>query len=135
MNYYLLLGIPHDADADTIRSAFRTLARRYHPDAGEGSSAERFREVLAAYETLNDPTRRLRYDRTLRNASPSLAQYVEPLRAHTVPEPMLRPSTRVVRTNSISEPLDPDRVEQLIEELFESWNEVFFGVPRRRDRA
>ena len=65
MNYYVLLGISQDADADTIRSAFRALARRYHPDAGEGSSAERFREILTAYETLNDPARRWHHDRTL----------------------------------------------------------------------
>ena len=135
MNYYLLLGVPQDADAETIRSAFRVLARRYHPDAGEGSSAERFREVLAAYETLNDPTRRLRYDRTLKKTRASRAQYMEPLTAETFPEPMLRPRTRVVRTNLTSEPLDPNRFEQLIEEFFESWDEIFFGAPRQRDRG
>jgi curved DNA-binding protein len=85
MNYYLLLGVPQDADAETIRSAFRVLARRYHPDAGEGSSADRFREVLVAYETLNDPTRRLCYDRTLRSTRAARAQYVEPLTAETLP--------------------------------------------------
>jgi curved DNA-binding protein CbpA len=128
MNYYVLLGVSQDADAETIRSAFRVLARRYHPDAGEGSSAERFREVLAAYETLNDPTRRLCYDRTLKKMRASRAQYVEPLRAETVPEPMLRSGTRIVRTNSTSEPLDPIRFEQLIEEWFAS-------LARRRERT
>ena len=139
MNYYLLLGVPQDASADSIRSAFRVLARRYHPDAGDGSSVERFREVLAAYETLNDPTRRLCYDRTLRNIRASRPpRYVEPLRAGTVPEPMLRPRTRVVRTNFTNlmfEPLDPTRFEQLIEDLFESCDEIFFGASRRRDRG
>ena len=52
MNYYILLGVAQDADADTIRSAFRGLARRYHPDAGEGSSADRFREVLVSYRPI-----------------------------------------------------------------------------------
>jgi DnaJ-class molecular chaperone len=47
-----------------IRTAFRTLARRYHPDAGSGSSAQRFREVVEAYETLSDPIQRRRYDET-----------------------------------------------------------------------
>src|SRR3982751_5078537 len=65
MNYYLVLDVPTTADADTIRKAFRTLARRYHPDAGTGSSAQRFREVVEAYETLSDPIRRRRYDGTL----------------------------------------------------------------------
>lgn len=135
MNYYLLLGVPQDAGADTIRSAFRILARRYHPDAGEGSSAERFREVLAAYETLNDPTRRLCYDRTLRRAPVSRVPYVEPLRAEPFPEPMLSPITRTVHTNLVYEQFDPTRFDQLIEELFQSWGEMFLGAPRRRDRA
>ena len=132
MNYYLLLGVPQDADADTIRSAFRVLARRYHPDAGEGSSADRFRQILTAYETLNDPTRRLLYDRTLRNARVSRPLYVELLRPETFPEPMLRPKTRGVRANLVYEPIDPIRFEQLIEELFQSWDEIFLGRPRRR---
>jgi DnaJ domain len=37
MNYYVVLGIAEDADEETIRSAFRALARRYHPDVGVGS--------------------------------------------------------------------------------------------------
>jgi curved DNA-binding protein CbpA len=63
MNFYIVLGLPTTADA--IRTAFRTLARRYHRDAGAGSSAHRFREVVEAYETLSDPIRRRRYDETL----------------------------------------------------------------------
>lgn len=135
MNYYVLLGVPQDADVDEIRSAFRALARRYHPDAGEGSSADRFREILTAYETLNDPMRRLRYDRTLQSTRASRAQFVEPLTADPFPEPLLRPQTRVVRTNPVHEPFDPNRLDQLIEELFQSWDEIFFGAPRRRDRG
>jgi curved DNA-binding protein CbpA len=135
MNYYVLLGVPPDADADTIRSAFRVLARRYHPDAGQGSSAGRFREVLAAYETLNDPVRRLRYDRTLQDAGAATTQVVEPLRAEFFSEPVLRPKTRVVRTNLTYEPFSPIRLDQLIDELFQSWDEIFFGAPRRQDRG
>jgi len=97
MNYYLLLGVPQDADADTIRSAFRVLARRYHPDAGEGSSAERFREVLAAYETLNDPTRRRHYDRALQEGLLRRRPFVEPLSAQAAPEPMFSRRREVVR--------------------------------------
>jgi curved DNA-binding protein CbpA len=82
MNHYAVLGIPIDADDLAIRSAFRELARRYHPDAGEGSSSEKFRRIVEAYETLTDPKRRSSYDRSLRNAS----------RAHTAPiEPLVSP--------------------------------------------
>ena len=135
MNYYVLLGVAQDADADTIRSAFRGLARRYHPDAGEGSSADRFREVLTAYETLNDPTLRGHYDRILQNRHAPMAQFVEPLWAQAVPEPVLRRRTEVVHTNLVYEPLWPTRLDELIDELFHSWAEVCFGAARRRDRV
>ena len=68
MNCYVVLGIAEDADSDTIRSAFRALARRYHPDAGAGSSTAEFRRALEAYETLSDPSRRRLYDRHLRGS-------------------------------------------------------------------
>jgi curved DNA-binding protein CbpA len=137
MNYYLLLGVPQDADPDTIRSAFRTLARRYHPDAGEGSSADRFREILVAYETLNDPRRRQDYDRRLPNPNrrAPAAQFVEPLRPQAAPEPMLRPRSRVVHQHPRYEPFRPTSLYELIDELFQSWDELFLGAPRRRGRV
>jgi curved DNA-binding protein CbpA len=61
-NHYKTLGIAPDADKREIRSAYRTLAKRYHPDAGKGSSAERFRAVQTAYELLNDADKRKNYD-------------------------------------------------------------------------
>jgi curved DNA-binding protein CbpA len=130
------LGVPQDADAEAIRSAFRALARRYHPDAGEGSSADRFREILAAYETLNDPMRRGHYDRILENRRAPVAPFTGPLRAHGAPESMLRPGSGVMYTNRVSERLGPTRFDELrlIDELFRSWEEFFFGVPRRRNR-
>ena len=66
MNYYVVLGIAEDADDDTVRRAFRALARRYHPDTGDGSSIVEFQRAREAYETLGDPERRRRYDRQLR---------------------------------------------------------------------
>jgi molecular chaperone DnaJ len=135
MNYYLLLGVSHDADAETIRSAFRALARRYHPDAGEGSSADRFREILTAYETLNDPTRRGHYDRVLENRRARMPSFTDPLGAHGAPESMLRPSPGVVYTNRVYERLGPTHFDDFIDELFRSWDEFLFGVPRRRDRV
>ena len=131
MNYYMLLGVGQNADADTIRSAFRALARRYHPDAGEGSSVDRFREVLTAYETLNDPTRRGHYDRVLQKRSAPMAQFVEPLGAQAAAEPRLSRRTGVVDTMVVPEPLWPTRSHNLIDELFQSWEDLFFGNWRR----
>jgi curved DNA-binding protein CbpA len=88
MNYYAILGIPEDADEETTRRAFRLLARRYHPDAGAGSSPEKFRQIVEAYETLRDPARRAAYDVALGRARRKTARTpVEPLR----PEPLIPP--------------------------------------------
>jgi DnaJ-class molecular chaperone len=44
-DYYKILRLAPDADEGGIRTAYRKMAQKYHPDAGAGSSAERFREV------------------------------------------------------------------------------------------
>jgi curved DNA-binding protein CbpA len=87
MNFYGVLGISRDADDETIRSAYRILARRYHPDRGAGSSAEKFRQVNEAYETLIDPGSRQSYDFSLRRAEPPVPIRVEPMVAQSGPFP------------------------------------------------
>jgi curved DNA-binding protein len=63
-DYYEVLGVPRDADQDTIRRAYRKLARKYHPDLNSDSEAEeRFKELGEAYEVLSDADKRERYDR------------------------------------------------------------------------
>jgi curved DNA-binding protein CbpA len=81
MNYYEVLGIPEAADGNTTRRAFRTGVRRYHRDAGAGSSAEKFREIVDAYETLRDPARRAAYDSSLQaSRNKACRPAVEPIR-------------------------------------------------------
>lgn len=79
MNFYAVLGISRDADDETIRSAYRILARRYHPDRGAGSSAETFRQISQAYQTLIDPGSRQIYDRSLQRARHKAPVRVEPM--------------------------------------------------------
>lgn len=63
-DYYEALGISRDATAEQIQQAFRTLARRYHPDVNKDPGAEdRFKEINEAYHVLSDPQTRRRYDR------------------------------------------------------------------------
>jgi curved DNA-binding protein CbpA len=64
-NYYELLGVSPDASPEEIHSAYRRLARRYHPDLNAGGDAgARFNELSDAYEVLHDPTQRASYDRS-----------------------------------------------------------------------
>jgi molecular chaperone DnaJ len=64
MDLYVVLGVPHGASESDIKRAYRRLARRFHPDInpGDRQAADRFRQILEAYETLIDPERRSRYD-------------------------------------------------------------------------
>jgi molecular chaperone DnaJ len=63
-DYYEILGVPRDADPETIRGAYRTLAKRYHPDVNkEPGAEERFKEINEAYGVLSDDERRSAYDR------------------------------------------------------------------------
>jgi Ca-activated chloride channel homolog len=61
---YAILGIPAAASSDEIKNAYRRLARRLHPDsnARNPGAALQFRDITAAYELLNDSTRRRMYD-------------------------------------------------------------------------
>ncbi len=64
-DYYQVLGVPRDADARSIKSAFRKLARRHHPDANKNApgAESRFKEINEAYTVLSDPEKRRKYDR------------------------------------------------------------------------
>ena len=63
-DYYEILGVARNADADELKQAYRRLARKYHPDVNKAPEAEdRFKEINTAYEALSEPEMRARYDR------------------------------------------------------------------------
>jgi molecular chaperone DnaJ len=64
-DYYEVLGVPRDADADAIKRAYRKAALQWHPDRNPGKpeAGERFKEIAQAYQVLSDAGKRQRYDR------------------------------------------------------------------------
>jgi curved DNA-binding protein len=63
-DYYSILGVNEHADEQTIRQAYRKLARKHHPDVnpGDQTAEERFKEINEANEVLSDPEKRQKYD-------------------------------------------------------------------------
>ena len=65
-NYYVILGVTAAASLEELKSAYRRLARQFHPDVAGTAEVERFRDIQEAYETLASPDKRRAYDLTCR---------------------------------------------------------------------
>jgi curved DNA-binding protein CbpA len=94
MNFYEILEIRKDAGAEDIRSAFRRLARLYHPDVSGMPDSARFLEIQRAYETLCNPAARLAYDRSLETRIPIRILRTQPRSARVEPLINSRRSTQ-----------------------------------------
>ena len=60
-NLYSILGVTPDSTAEEIKSAYRSLARKYHPDVNSEGAAK-FKDITEAYEILSDHKKNLHYD-------------------------------------------------------------------------
>src|SRR5476649_699118 len=70
-DYYEVLGVGRNTDADGVKRAYRKLARKYHPDVSKEKNAEsKFKELQEAYEVLRDPEKRAAYDQLGRDYRP-----------------------------------------------------------------
>jgi len=78
-DYYELLGVSEDSDSKDIKTAYRKLARKYHPDMNPDPGAEdKFKEVAEAYEVLKDAGRRAEYDELLQHGNRQGAGFEPP---------------------------------------------------------
>ena len=96
-SYFAILGISPSASVDEIRSAYRRLAKEFHPDHYEGSS-DKFRDIQEAYSVLADRQRRLKYEQRIRKKP-----IKTPIRTSDYPEPEpLIPEDRPIDLGDIS---------------------------------
>jgi DnaJ-class molecular chaperone len=103
--------VPEDADPAAIRHAYRILAHRYHPDAGSGSSAKKFRDATEAYDVLSDLQRRREHDIDLARSRTRLRVRPEPL----IPE---HPTHVQFRYSPFGVEDEIVRVFQMFEDMF-----------------
>ena len=70
IDHYSILGLTKDASKDEIKKAYRKLAIKFHPDKNDGDEflAEMFKKISAAYEILNDESKKSFYDNNLNNS-------------------------------------------------------------------
>ena len=95
-DYYAILGVPKNAAEKDIKSAYRKLARKWHPDANPKSpkeAEEKFKEISEAYEVLGDPEKRKKYDVLGPNWQQAAHQAEQQRRYRTNPTPRTSSST------------------------------------------
>jgi|SRR4029453_6980652 curved DNA-binding protein CbpA len=90
-----VLGITPQASEREIRSAYRALAKKLHPDTGAGSSEEKFRAIQDAYEVLSDPEKRRSYNRARQRAAAVRC-------APVIPETRLNPRSSHIDLSNLS---------------------------------
>jgi molecular chaperone DnaJ len=61
-DYYAILGVNKNASQEEIKRAFRSLAKKHHPDVAGKESEEKFKEINEAFQVLSDPQKRMQYD-------------------------------------------------------------------------
>ncbi len=122
-DFYAVLGVRPEADAEEIRRAYHRLALRYHPDKNPGDkrAEERFKKVAAAYETLRDPRRRAHYDRL----NPGLKASIKSERSSSREE-----ASSFSQRFESGRPKRPERGRDLTQELSVTLEEAHRGGER-----
>ncbi len=136
-NYYAILGVLPSAKLDEIRSAYRSRAKKYHPDHFGKDSAP-FIDVQEAYDVLSDPAHRASYDRARRPPARDVArsrvepEIIRPRRAAAEP---LRSEPRGVDLGTISPLNSFQTIRPSFDEVFDSlWNALERCAQRKSER-
>jgi molecular chaperone DnaJ len=125
-DYYLILGVSRQESPSGIREAFRSLAKRYHPDYVGSPGTRLFQDIVEAYQVLSDPEKRRLYNQGLRHAEGQREVASEPIVAGQWSQP----------ESLVPEPMSVLRGFQTIhpstEALFERFQRNFtgFGIPK-----
>jgi len=128
-NYYIILGVPHDASDEDIRCAYRKRAKEYHPDHF-GDDTEPFLKLQEAYTVLSDPHQKKAYDKRLyRNKithEPSGEVFVEVVKGrHVEPLSPRAASPKWANVHSVESPVTSfdtfDRLFDLLWARFFHW--------------
>ena len=82
-NLYEELGLNKSASKNEIKSSYRSLVKKHHPDAG--GDKERFIKIQTAWETLNDPQKKAQYDQKLFSSYSSLNKFNDELQVTCLP--------------------------------------------------
>ena len=78
MNYYQILGVSYDSNADAIKKKFRKLSKSCHPD--RGGDEKKYQQITEAYTVLGDSTSKQKYDDLLFNKNNEIEVEEEPFR-------------------------------------------------------
>jgi WD40 repeat protein len=135
-SYYEVLGVGPNAEAETLRKAYRRLARKHHPDVSQDPRAhENMARINAAFETLIDPAKRTEYDAMLAGGT-----FTEPPREATPQRPVvvrLLQRLKGHRTPVYAVAFAPD-TGQLVSSAFDNeilWWDEAIGLPLRRTKV
>ncbi|MGD8338713.1 MAG: DnaJ domain-containing protein [Desulfobacterales bacterium] len=124
-SYFAILEVPSGATPEEVRSAYRRLAKEFHPDHYEGGS-EPFRQIQEAYAVLGDPVRRSAYEKSLADV---VVKRTTGHALYSEPEPLI-PEEGPVNIGEISPVRSFQTVSPSFDEIFDWVWDNFSGVDR-----